>query len=336
MKKKHSPMWLFEVDVKHLERWGWDKKQIDMFRNVRMVTDTEIYLRIGIQLRSEGRSRLSTQESLMRIYAWWERECGDWLPKYENELYPSGLFDWEAIRQDEQPECFQLAWLKLFFLGSCQTIGRSKEVQHQAALNHFEQKGWWSVFSNIDDPSAWFDVMDQYLSDAMTNDKYRIWLQILPLYRFSSYLDEYIDLFLMSGNALPNIDALISPRTNSAMSGAGSSFSPPELKATLGIGTNFILRELYRHDIYQDESLEKHCFVASKGVRDLLSQRLFDFPTITEPSAKSSEEIYKHLCTFMGEEYATFGGAFDIPLRILARSENSDLLKELLEIGAWN
>ncbi|MFT6905285.1 MAG: hypothetical protein ACJAS1_001940, partial [Oleiphilaceae bacterium] len=335
IKKLSKPRWIFNIDVQHLKGWGWDKKQIDLFRNVRMVTEHEIDHRVTSQLKSEGRSQLSTQESLMRIYEWWEEEAPKRLADYEKELYPSGSFDWQAIRQDEQPEYYQLAWLKLFFLGSCQTIGRSKEVHHRAALNHFEQKGWWSVFTDANNPTAWFDVMDQYLLDAVTSDKYRTWLQILPLYRFSNHLDEYIDLFWSADNGLPNIDALVRPSASAQLSGAGSNFAPPELKATLGIGANFILRELYRHDIYTDVALEQHCFVASKGVRDLLGQRLPEGLNLGDPSAISSQEIYHYLCKHMGEDCATFGGAFDIPLRILSRSENTHILENILDIGVW-
>jgi len=53
-------------------------------------------------------------------------------------------------------------------------------------------------------------------------------------------------------------------------------------------------------------------------------------------SASSSKEIYKFLCENMGEERATFSGAFDIPLRILSRQENRELLEDMLEIGSWS
>lgn len=78
--------------------------------------------------------------------------------------------------------------------------------------------------------------MDQYLEQAVTSDTYRTWLQILPLYRFSSHLEDYIELFWMADQGMPNIKALIQPASSSELSGAGSSFAPPELKATLGSG----------------------------------------------------------------------------------------------------
>ncbi len=335
LKSVNRPKWIFDVDVKHLQTWGWSNKDIDVYRNERMISDAERSGRVEEQLKKEGRATLSAQESLMNIYEWWEEEKGEQLKNYEEELYPGGYFDWLSIKEDETPERFELAWLKLFFLGSCQTIGRSKEVQHRAALESFDQKGWWKVFSDPKNPKAWFDVMDQYLSDAITSDKYRTWLQILPLYRFSSNLTNYIDLFWSADNGLPKIEDIIQPGSSSNLTGAGSSFTPPELKATLGIGANFILRELYRHDIYSDESLEQHCFVVSKGVRNLL-QKLPDGVVLSDSSAVSSKEVYQYLCEHMGKEHASFNGAFDIPLRILSRSSNSQLLESLLDIGVWS
>ncbi|MCW8333032.1 sacsin N-terminal ATP-binding-like domain-containing protein [Vibrio paucivorans] len=333
IKQHFIPSWILNISVKHLEKWGWNNNQIDTFRNVRLVSKDEVDRRVSQQLKSEGQSSLTTKEALMRIYDWWVANRDVELANYQNRLYPSGAFDWDSIKLDKQPEFYNLAWLKLLFLGSCQTIGRSREEQHRAALEYFEKNGWWTVFADANDPSKWFDVMDQYLEQAVTSDTYRTWLQILPLYRFSSHLEDYIELFWMADQGMPNIKALIQPASSSELSGAGSSFAPPELKATLGIGANFILRELYRHGVYSDESVEKHCFVASKRVRDILCTKLHDSIDLDKPSAVSSEKIYNYLCSHIGEEYATFDGGFDIPLRILASSDKRDLLDNLLEVG---
>lgn len=118
---------------------------------------------------------------------------------------------------------------------------------------------------------------------------------------------------------------------------SGSNFAPPELKSTLGIGVNFILRELCRHNVYEDHSLAPHCYMASAGVRDLLSNRLPEGGLqLDSASAEYSKAIHAFLCQHMGEEKATFNGAFDIPLRVLARSENRECLADILKIGSWN
>lgn len=329
-----SPHWLFSINVQHLKQWLWNDSKIDLFRNVRMVTKREQQQRVGLQLKTEGQTSLSHTDALNKIYEWWIEEGDERLSLYEKELYPGGSFDWNSIREDKEPELYKQAWLKLLFLGSCQTIGRARDVQHRAALELFENKGWWDVFVNSEDSAAWFNVMDQYLSSAIADDKYRTWLQILPLYRFSSYLDDYIDLFWSAESQLPNIKDLIQPGSSAKLSGSG--FAPPELKSTLGIGANFILRELYRHDVYRDKSIEQHCFVASKGIRELLSRELSSGLSFDIISAESSKLIYDFLCDNLGEEKATFNGAFDIPLRILARSENTELLADILQIGAWS
>ena len=328
-----SPNWLLEINVQHLKNWGWDTLKIDHFRNVKMVTKSQQQQRISIQLKTEGATSLSHTDALNRVYEWWVEKGEQLLRNYDKELYPGGNFDWHSIKQDNRPELYKKAWLKLLFLGSCQTIGRSKDVQHRAALEFFENKGWWDVFVNSEDSAAWFNVMDQYLSNAIADDKYRTWLQILPLYRFSSYLDDYIDLFCTAEFQLPDIKSLIQPGSSASLSGSG--FAPPELKSTLGIGTNFILRELYRHEVYSDKSIERHCFVASRGVRELLTTKLASQLTFDSVSAENSEVIYDFLCDNLGEEKATFNGAFDIPLRILSKVENSELLTNILQIGTW-
>lgn len=320
-----------------LKKWGWEEKDIDQFRNVRMVTETERTKRLEVQFNTEGRrSKLKLHEALSNLYDWWDDEGLAHLQKYEKELYPDGQFDWESIKEDNDPERYKQAWLKLFFLGSCQTIGRTKEVQHRAALKSFADKGWWDIFVRSDNPQAWFNVMDEYLDYAITGDRYRTWLQILPLYRFSSHLDQYIDLFLSAEFGLPSITDLIKPGSSAALSGSGVPLA--ELQATLGIGANFILRELYRHNIYEEASIVPHCYMASEGIRNLLGKWLPEGGLLLDEgaAASSSQKIYEFLCDNMGEERATFNGAFDIPLRILVRSKNRDLLEDMLEISSWS
>lgn len=329
-----TPHWLFTIDVQHLQKWGWKKKDIDIFRNVRMVTDNERNKRINEQLIKEGRSSLGLTEALERIYNWWEKEAPE-RTEYESQLYPDGQFDWLAIKEDDNPERFNKAWLQLLFLGSCQTLGRTREYQHRDALKYFSQQKWWDVFVRTDNADDWFEVMDRYLAKSITGEAYRVWLQILPLYRFSSNMTDYIDLFWSAESGLPNINDLIRPGESAMLS--GSNFAPPELKSTLGIGVNFILRELCRHNVYEDHSLAPHCYMASAGVRDLLSNRLPEGGLqLDSASAEYSKVIHAFLCQHMGEEKATFNGAFDIPLRVLARSENRECLADILKIGSWN
>ncbi|QNK34689.1 hypothetical protein HF675_11945 [Serratia sp. JUb9] len=331
-KAARAPHWLFTIDVQHLQKWGWQRKYIDIFRNVRMITDHERNKRIHEQLSKEGRSSLGLTEALERIYDWWEKEAPE-RTDYDSELYPDGQFDWLAIKEDDRPEHFNKAWLQLLFLGSCQTLGRTREYQHRDALKFFNQQKWWDVFVRTDNADDWFEVMDRYLAKSITGEAYRVWLQILPLYRFSSNLTDYIDLFWSAESGLPNINDLIRPGQSAILS--GSNFAPPELKSTLGIGVNFILRELCRHNIYDDHSLAPHCYMASAGVRDLLSNRLPEGGLqLDSATAEHSKEIYAFLCRHMGEEKATFNGAFDIPLHVLARRENRECLVEILEIGS--
>ena len=76
--------------------------------------------------------------------------------------------------------------------------------------------------------------------------------------------------------------------------------------------------------------------MASEGVRDLLGKWLPEGGLTLEAraSASNSQEIYEFLCDNMGEERATFNGAFDIPLRILVRKRNRDLLEDMLDISS--
>ena len=92
LKSVRKPKWLFDVDVQHLKKWGWTRKKIDLFRNVRMVTEIERDDRVEEQLKTEGRSQLSLEGALDNIYEWWRNDGKKHLKDYEKELYPGRSF----------------------------------------------------------------------------------------------------------------------------------------------------------------------------------------------------------------------------------------------------
>ena len=333
IKLERKPNWVFTIDVQHLKHWGWNKKQIDLFRNVRMVTDAEINSRVDEQLKSEGNSSLSAEDSLMRIYDWWQLNKAELLPEYEKKMYPQGVFDWDSIIKDDLDKIeTRKAWLKLLYLGSCQTIGRTKEVQHRSAVKWFEDNGWWDVFAVPDkaNANAWFKVIDEYLDYSLTKEQYRNWLQLLPIYRFSRDLDDYVELLWSSERFLENLDDFLSPGTSTSLDGTG--MTVPVLKATLGIGTNFVFRELIRNKVLEAENLKRFSYVPSLKVRELFSKLDCKLDENTWAPYQSTT-IYDFIEEHLGEEYATFSDCFDIPFRILMSTENQVLREKLLGIG---
>ena len=327
----HVP-WINRLDAAVLQNWNWSKKDIDKLLNFLLASDSERAKRVDEQLKGNSKAQYSAEEALNNIYEWWQSEGESQLEKYEQRLYPGGIFHWSLIQDDDINKLkTRKAWLKLLYLGSCQTIGRSKEVHHRGAINWFEQQGWWDIFANPEiHPAEWFNILDKYLDHSIVNEQYRNWLQILPLYRYAKNLEDYIDLFWSSEQFLDNINDILKPGSSDKLSGSG--IKVPELKATLGIGINFIFRELVRNKLMDHNILAEHCYVASYAVRNLLGK--LDCP-IDELKASpgNSSIIYQFISNEIGEEKATFDLCFDIPFRII--SEDPSLQQKLLGIGQW-
>ena len=173
--------------------------------------------------------------------------------------------------------------------------------------------------------------MDEYLETAETEEQYRIWMQILPLYRFVTNLEDYVEL-VMKSDMLETLDDLRSPGQSQALQGSG--ISVPELDATLGIGINFIIRELIRHDVLEPEDCQQYGFVLPKQVRIAFSKLQDCLINKNKADPNQSELIYDYVEQFLGEDKASFEKCFDIPFRVLLMEP--DLCEELLGIGLWS
>ncbi|MBR9910600.1 MAG: hypothetical protein GYB33_09645 [Gammaproteobacteria bacterium] len=330
---RYEMLWMSKIDAAVLQEWRWNKHDIDELLNFRWATKLERDRRVDQQLKDNWQAQHSTGEILTKIHDWWRQERATLLPDYNMRLYPSGHFPWELIKEgDVDNLATRKAWLQLLYLGSCHTLGRSREEQHRSALSWFEQKGWWEVFATSGpvEPQQWFEVMDQYLDQAITNDQYRNWLQILPLYRFSRGLDDYLDLFYGAERFLDDLDDILRPGSSENLAGTG--ISPPELRATLGIGINFILRELVRNNVMEASKLAHYCFVPSRVVRSILGK--LDCPVTSDMAEpKESEKIYRFIADELGEELASFNNDFDIPFRILCEDRHRLVREAIFGIG---
>ncbi|MET2853361.1 hypothetical protein ABXV24_15790 [Vibrio owensii] len=314
-------------------KWKLSASEIEIFHSRWSDTYADLTRKGQQRINKDSISQLEPKEALQNIFNWWQLRKDELLPEYEKKMYPQGVFDWDSIIQDDLTQVeTRKSWLKLLYLGSCQTIGRTKEVQHRGAVEWFEVNGWWDIFAVPDktNADAWFKVIDEYLDYSLTKEQYRNWLQLLPIYRFSRDLDDYVELLWSSEHFLEHLDDFLSPGTSAALEGTG--MSVPVLKATLGIGTNFVFRELIRNKVFDAENLKRFSYVPSLKVRELFSTLQCQLDANSWAPYQSTT-IYDFVEKHLGEECATFSECFDIPFRILMSDENQGLREELLGIG---
>ncbi len=154
---------------------------------------------------------------------------------------------------------------------------------------------------------------------------------MLGLFVIGSWIGEYAFAFL-AVNRVPrafSLDQITRPRTSELFKGDGP--DAPPISRILGMGGCFVMRELVRNGIITCSFAHRHCYVATKRLRTMISA--IGGPDVTNWDTRPwerSRHIFEFICENLGEEKAIFLGDFDIPLDILA--SDRDLRDSLLEI----
>jgi hypothetical protein len=261
---------------------------------------------------------------LNNIYQWWAQHKDMYLDKYSRNIYPEGIFP-ELFDEDELLN--RDGWMTLLFLASLHAVGRTQDVQHRDAIRNFKSKGWWNVFIHKEPeaiPEKWMKVLDEYLNDQFYSSNYDAWMmRFVTIYRFARWLEEYSDIWMAINNQSEqfSLEDVLNPATSSVYAGGG--VSAPRLSRALGIGANFMMRELVRNQVFNSVIPiigSEHCFVPHLRVRKLLNEIGM---TLNEEQAdiNQSQEIFYFISSHLDKSKATFDLSFDIPFQIISRDE---------------
>jgi len=145
--------------------------------------------------------------------------------------------------------------------------------------------------------------------------------QLIGLFIISRRLNEYVDAFLAINHIKDpfSLNQITRPRASEIFQGGGP--DAPPISGILGMGAWFIIRELVRKGVIENEHAHQHCYVPVKRVRTLI-QRL-NGPSLENLSKEEqSIQIYKFLVNHLGAESATFQNTFDIPFQMIAMNES--------------
>jgi hypothetical protein len=129
------------------------------------------------------------------------------------------------------------------------------------------------------------------------------------LYRVARWLGVYVNVFrTVDQRAANQFGPLLNPGADPIFQGDEAA-AAPSLERSLRNGQHLVIRELLRTGVLTSQHAERRAFIPSWSVRQFFSDLGFDEPN-------SSEEIYEILSEALDDP--TFGGDFDIPLRIVA------------------
>jgi hypothetical protein len=215
---------------------------------------------------------VSAERVLRDIHKWWNAERAQRLLDFEARTYPNGRLIHLADENIENDAQRRKQWLTLFLLGLTHTMGRTVAEQHRGFLRDCEHGGWLNVFARSErDPAQWIKFIDDYLRDKLDETRFLQWMkQFVGIYQISRYLDDYIEAF----QAVPRIrkpfslTEVTNTRASAAFQRGG--VSAPPLSRVLGIGACFVLRELSRLEVIENEHANRHCYPPVGRVRKLL------------------------------------------------------------------
>jgi|GEM_PF-894593 len=266
---------------------------------------------------------------LAAIHAWWRAEGSGLRASYAERTYP-GHFSPSQLRESQD----RAAWFTMFALACFQSFGRAQDGQHKSFIDTGFREGWWQELSESRPPDqvqSWLERLERWSAPDHFDQQYLTWRRtFVDLYSVARWLDEYREVTVK----LPRI---IEEQGVISLNGAlQPSYWPPAMRLSIdaapinrsiGIGMNWMIRELLRHGVYEtrDERLMiPYVWAPSRRVRILLNKLGAD---VGERADKEvSRVIYNFVEKHLGDD-RRFDGDFDLPLQLITRSEYGHVLK---------
>ena len=272
---------------------------------------------------------------LEAIHDWWEREGASERKRYQQATYPS-FFSCSDLQTDRMN---RTAWFTMFALACWQSLGRTQDGQHRSFIDRGWSEGWWTELAESEPPDCvdpWLNRLEGWSRAESHDQDAHAWKRtFVDLYTVARWLSEYVEVF----RKFPDIVRersnvawrdLLRPSFSSALASLGTEGAP--LNRTLGIGVNWMIRELTRNGVYSsaDANLTgPHCWAPTQRVRELL--QLLDAPiTVTKALPDESRAIYRFITDHIGADRARFHGDFDLPLQIITRERHRDTRRACL------
>ena len=255
-----------------------------------------------------------------QLLDWWDDDAvrSEVISAYERAAWPEWLRRdgiVAGLRGDSADH-----WLALLVLGACRSLGRAQDPHHRCFLELAHREGWWDVFKTPEDARAWMEVLRDWQDNALAKLTYPRWMSLFPaVYQLSRYRNVYVRLLKSAGRrpeGMYQVTALLAPRIDEALTGAGTHFDAPP--APLNMGLHWVLRELVRLGVVGGEHLFPDCWVPSEQVLRLLADIGLDQPDDGMSNSQKARAIFAFLASKLGTAAPNLHLAFDIPLRHVA------------------
>ena len=280
----------------------------------------------------------SPEHVLGAVYDWWRREAGSVRRAYEQAVYPSGFLPSALPLADSEGHSERRTeWFTMLALACYQLLGRTQDPQHLGFIQRGEREGWWPKLAKSrppDDFRPWLESLERWSEPNQDDQAFLLWKRTLvDLYTIARGLDDYVLLIrkwpgsIREGSG--SLDFILRPSTSADASRLGADAAP--IDRSLGIGVNWLIRELMRHGFYRredEELLAPYCWAPTQRVRTLVNA--LGAKIAQRPDIAVSRDIHGFVVKHIADR-ARFDGDFDLPLQIVTRSKHRKILERCFE-----
>lgn len=256
---------------------------------------------------------------LEAIYDWWVANGAVEAQTYDERQYPDG-FDFGALLIDDDE-----AWFTMFAIAIFQNLGRTREPQSRSFVEGARREGWWgdlAIYAQTMDIDPWIERFDVWSDPNAGDQVFTTWRKCLvELYAIAKYLPEYRILM----RALPSeirlhgpvgLQSLMRPFQSAIAARLG--VVAPAMDRSIGMGMNWLIRELARHGYFASADLpmiHAYGWSSTARVRRLLRHAdiELDEPGHMDFTRAEFDEIENAIGT-----HATYLGDLDLPLQLIA------------------
>ncbi len=278
------------------------------------------------------------EHALRGIAEWWRDNRSDLHEAYDRAVYPDD-FSVAALADNDKG-----AWFTMLALASFQTLGRIKPAQSRQFVAMAIENHWWYDLATIDPYDEQLKPFVDRLrawSDPDADETYLMWRRCLPdLCMIARHLESYQRLFrklpaVVAQEGDVSLRGHLRPAFSHVASRMGIEAAP--LAKSLGIGANWLVRELGRKGIYsqaQSEQIMPYGWSTTERVRRLaytLGMGQF------QRGIDEGRALHHAVERYIGAA-AQFDGDGDLPLHVITLAKHRDELASILhdaDVDEW-
>jgi hypothetical protein len=266
----------------------------------------------------------STEDILFDVADWWNSNREELTSIHDMQVYGDldALCGPTALKSQDDA-----AWFTMLSLGSFQTLGRITPQQSRSFVLGGVREGWWHELAAIDQSDRDLrPYVDRLLawSDIGAEEDFLIWRRCLgDMCVIARNLAAYRDILTALPRMVEQCDGrvalsgLLRPSASQIVGRMGIDAAP--LARNLGMGANWIVRELARRGYYEpDEAalVQPFAWSARLRIRSFAEMIGLIRPGEFEASVDHGRLIHDAVCDAMATELP-FGSDGDLPLELL-------------------